>query len=245
LALQEPDPETRIPDYVEIIRNAIDKPMKSQDGVKVTDLMFCPRRRIFEIVNPTKKSSQNVIRTAAGSGLHRLIQKRIIDSDPERYESETLVEYDSLIFGSIDLYDKEFKTVIDIKEKLVNGSWAIKPFSSHEEQLKNLMAMKNTSKGVLLIVVVNGKDEIKQFNYQMNLEERQAQLNKLKEKARSFLNAKNKRNPYLAFHVFFDKALNWLCHKTDKGTGNEILCPYYWECSDMIKREREKRSAES
>jgi hypothetical protein len=227
---------------VKIVRNAIDKPMKSQDGVKVTDLMFCPRRRIFEIVNPMKKSSQNVIRTAAGSGLHRVIQKGIIDSDPERYETEMPVEYKGLVFGSIDLYDKQFATVIDIKEKLVNGSWAIRPFSSHEEQLKNLMAMKNTSKGVLLIVVVNGKGEIKQFNYHMNLEERRAQLIKLEEKAKSFLNAKNEKNPYLAFHVFFDKNLNWLCHKTDKGTGNEILCPYYWDCSDMIKREREKRS---
>jgi hypothetical protein len=104
------------------------------------------------------------------------------------------MEYKNLVFGSIDLYDKQFETVIDIKEKLVNGSWAIKPFSSHEEQLKNLIAMKNTSKGVLLIVVVNGKDEIKQFNYHMNLEERRTQLIKLEENAKSFLNAKNEKN---------------------------------------------------
>jgi hypothetical protein len=105
------------------------------------------------------------------------------------------VQYHEFVFGSIDLYDKELETVIEIKEKVAKGPWQVRPFSSHVEQVRDLMAMKNVSKGALVYILVNSKEPIKQFNYCMTEEDLQAQLENLNEKANSFLNAKNSKNP--------------------------------------------------
>jgi hypothetical protein len=164
MTLPPPDVDIQIPDYTDIILKAIDQPMKIRDGVQITDLTLCPRRKIFEIVNPKEQSRQTIVRTAAGKGLHRFVQKKIKNPDPDRYEAEVPVQFMDCIYGSIDLYDKESETVIDIKEKVVTGSWEIRPLSSQEEQLKDLMAMKNVSKGALVLILVNGKEAIKQFN---------------------------------------------------------------------------------
>jgi hypothetical protein len=228
----------QIPDYTEIILKAIDQPMKIRDGVQITDLTLCPRRKIFEIVNPKQQSRQTIVRTAAGKGLHRFVQKKIKNPDPDRYEAEVPVEYKDFIYGSIDLYDKEIETVIDIKEKVVNGSWEIKPLSSQEEQLKDLMAMKNVSKGALVLILVNGKEAIKQFNYYMTGEERLEQLRNLNEKGSLFLTAKNNKDPSIANYAFFDRSLNWLCHRIDKKTADHVWCPYYWDCMTLIAREK-------
>jgi hypothetical protein len=238
LTLSEPEAETGFPDYSEIIMKAIWQPMKLKDGVQITDLTLCPRKKIFEIVSPRQQSQQTIVRTAAGSALHRLIQKKIKESDPERYEIEMPVEYNDFIYGSIDIYDKRFDTVIDIKEKVVNGSWEVKPFSSQEEQIKNLMAMKNASKGVLVLVLLNGKATIKQFRYFMTEEEQQVQLRKLKENASSYLSAKNSKDPMLANYAFFDKNLSWLCHRIDRKIDEHVWCPYYWDCMALIVREK-------
>jgi|SRR5712692_9679770 len=74
--LHPADADTQIPDYTEIILKAIDQPMRIRDGVRITDLTLCPRRKIFEIINPKEESKQTVVRTAAGNGLHRLVQKK-------------------------------------------------------------------------------------------------------------------------------------------------------------------------
>jgi hypothetical protein len=166
--------------------------MKVRDGVQITDLTLCPRRKIFEIVNPKEQSRQTIVRTAAGKGLHRFVQKKIKNPDIDRYEVP--VEYKDSIYGSIDLYDRELEIVIDIKEKVVNGSWEIRPSSSQEEQLKDLMAMKNVSKVALVLILVNGKEAIKQFSYYMTEEERLEQLKNLHEKANLFLTAAHNRS---------------------------------------------------
>ena len=171
--------------------------MKVRDGVQITDLTLCPRRKIFEIVNPKEQSRQTIVRTAAGKGLHRFVQKKIKNPDIDRYEAEVPVEYKDFIYGSIDLYDRELEIVIDIKEKVVNGSWEIRPLSSQEEQLKNL-----------------------------------------NEKANLFLTAKNNRDPSIANYAFFDRSLNWLCHRIDKKSADHVWCPYYWDCMALIAREK-------
>jgi hypothetical protein len=92
-----------------------------------------------------------------------------------------------------------------------------------------------------MLVIVGGNNEpLKQFNYHMTKNERQEQLKKLEDKATSFLNATNKKEPYLAKYVFFDKQLKWLCHRNNRKTGKDIMCPYYWDCFAMIKRERDE-----
>jgi hypothetical protein len=71
----------------------------------------------------------------------------------------------------------------------------------------------------------------------MTEEEIVQRLNKLEQRAYLFLEAKNRRDPSLASHVFFDKNRSWLCHRIDKKTGQDIWCPYYWECMALIGKE--------
>jgi hypothetical protein len=40
--------------------------------------------------------------------------------------------------------------------------------------------------------------------------------------------------------LFFDKSLNWLCHRTDK-TGKNIFCTYYLDWIAIIKEEKERK----
>jgi hypothetical protein len=42
----------------------------------------------------------------------------------------------------VSIYEKKLGIIIDIKTKVINGNWEAKPFSSQEEQLKDLMATK-------------------------------------------------------------------------------------------------------
>lgn len=236
MTLAVSDAKSAFPDYEEIIIKAIESPARLREDVRITDLTLCPRKKVFEIVNPKSESRQTIVRTAAGQGLHRLIQKKLKQSDPERYEIELPVEFKDFIYGSIDVYDKGFDVVIDIKEKTVNGSWDERPFSSQEEQLRNLMVMKNTTKGVIVLVLLNEHPTIKKFDYLMTEEQKKRQLMKLEEDATSFLNAKNSKDPRIAKHVFFDGNLNWLCHKKK----NNEWCPYYWKCMTMIGEEKEE-----
>ena len=169
-------------------------------------------------------------------------QRKIKNPDPSRYDVESLVDHEGWIFGTIDLYDREFNTVIDIKTKLVeNESWEIKPFSSHEQQLKDLMTLKKASNGVLVYLLIGCSSRpTLEFNYEMNKYDLQMQLKDLEKRAASFLNAKKQRDPALAEHVFFNKSLNWLCHRIDKKTGKGIFCPYYWDCFGLIKEQKER-----
>jgi hypothetical protein len=231
-----------LPHYGEIVLKALTQSPKIRDGVQITEINLCDRQKIFQLTKPKSQTPQNILRTATGTALHIYTQTRIKNPDPARYDVENLVEHDRWIYGTIDLYDKQYDVVIDIKTKLVeNESQEIKPFSSHEQQLKDLMALKKATNGVLVYLLVgcSNKPYI-EFNYEMNEYELQLQLKNLEKRAASFLNAKKQSNPALAEYVFFNKSLNWLCHRTDKKTGKGIFCPYYWDCFAMIKEEKER-----
>lgn len=231
-----------LPPYGEIVLKALTQSPKIRDGIQITELNLCHRQKIFQLKDPKPQSPQNTVRAAAGTALHMYAQRKIKNPDPTRYDVELLVEHEGWIFGTIDLYDKENDVVVDIKTKLVdNERWEIKPFSSHEQQLKDLMALKKARNGVLIYLLIGCSDNpTVEFNYKMDEYELQLQLKDLEKRATSFLNAKKQSNPALAEYVFFNKSLNWLCHRTDKKTGKELFCPYYWECFTMIKEEKER-----
>jgi hypothetical protein len=237
--LTEPG-KIEIPDLKQVILQAITQPPKMKDGVQETAITGCIRQRIFEIIQPKRQSPQSIIRMVTGTALHRYTQKRINNPDPEIYDVEVPVNYNGYVFGSIDLYHKKLKIAIEIKTKVIsNLKWEIKPYQSQVEQLRDLMAMKDVSKGILALILVGGNETIKQFEYYMSKEERKDQLKKIEDKARSFLTARSQKNPSLAKHVFFDKNLNWLCHRTDRNTPEELWCPYYWDCIGLIAKDRE------
>jgi hypothetical protein len=231
----------KLPNYGQIVLGALTQPTKVREGVQITDISMCHTQKVFQLIAPKPQTPQTAIRTATGTALHMYTQKKIKNPNPDRYEVEALVEHKGYIFGSIDLYDKEFNVVVDIKTKIVeNERWEIKPFSSHEEQLRDLMALKKAANGVLVYVLIGCSKSTLEFNYEMNEDELQLQLEKLEKRANTFLNAKKLKDPALAEHVFFDKSLNWLCHRIDKKTGKGIFCPYFWDCFTMIKEEKER-----
>jgi hypothetical protein len=231
-----------LPRYGEIVLKALTQPPKIREGVQITEINLCDRQKIFQLTKPKSQTPQNVVRTATGTALHIYAQRKIKNPDPSLYDVELLVEHDGWIFGTIDFYDREFDVVVDIKTKLVeNEGWEIKPFSSHEQQLKDLMALKKARNGVLVYLLIGcSSKSYLEFYYEMNEYELQLQLKNLEKRAASFLNAKKQSNPALAENVFFNKGLNWLCHRIDKKTGNGIFCRYYWDCFTMIKEEKEK-----
>ena len=86
------------------------------------------------------------------------------------------------------------------------------------------------------------EEAIKQFNYYMTEEERLEQLGNLNEKGSQFLTAKNNRDPSIANYAFFDRSLNWLCHRIDKKTADHVWCAYYWDCMALIASEKKNDS---
>jgi hypothetical protein len=234
--------EVKVPDYREIIFSSVVPRPRSLDGVQVSQINMCDRKNIFQIIDPIQESPQNKIRIATGIAIHSYTQKKIVKNpDPNRFEVEKQLHYRDFIFGNIDLYDKEFGVAVELKTKfLENTKWKVKPFVSHVQQLKDLMAIGNISYGVLVYEVIGGgvEEPLVQFNYQMNSDEREEQLRMLNERATTFLDAKNKKDPALARHVFFDKDLHWLCDRIDKKTGEHVWCPYYWKCMFIITKER-------
>jgi hypothetical protein len=230
-----------LPHYGELVLRALTQSRKVREGVQITDINLCHRQKIFELIKPESQTPQTTIRAATGTALHLYTQKKLKNPDPDRYEVEALVEHKGYIFGRIDLYDKKFNLVVDIKTKVVdNERWEIKPFPSHEQQLMDLMALKNAANGVLVYLLIGSAKSTLEFNYHLSEYELQLQVAKLEKRAGSFLNAKKQNDPALAEHVFFNKKVNWLCHRIDKKTGKGIFCPYYWDCFAMIKEEKER-----
>jgi hypothetical protein len=172
--------------------------------------------------------------------MHSYTQKKIVRNlDPNRFEVEKQFHYRDFIFGNIDLYDKEVGVAVELKTKFMEDpKWKVKPFVSHVQQLKDLMALGGITYGALVYEVIGGDEPLVQFNYQMDSGEREEQLRILEERAITFLNAKNKKDPALARHVFFDKDLRWLCDRVDKKTGERVWCPYYFKCMAMISKEK-------
>jgi hypothetical protein len=94
----------------------------------------------------------------------------------------------------------------------------------------------------LLETVTKWKKAFKQFNCYMNPEECQVQLNKIEQKARLFLNAKNQKDPYFVPNVFLNLSLSWLCHGVDRKLCQDLWCLYYWHCFPTITWEKEQQT---
>jgi hypothetical protein len=232
--------EIKIPDYREIIFSSVVPGPRVCDGVQVSQINMCDRKNILQIVDPIEESSRDKIRKVTGIAMHSYTQKKIVrNPDPSIFEVEKQVHCSDFIFGNIDLYDKDVGVAVEIKTKIVQDpKWKVRPFVSHIQQLKDLMAMGNISYGALVYEVIGGNEPLVQFNYRMDKDEHEEQLKILEERATRFLNAKNKKDPALAKHVFFNKDLRWLCDRIDKQTGEHVWCPYYWKCMSMIAKEK-------
>ncbi len=194
---------------------------KPRDGQHVTDVVMCPRQKVYREIDRLPIDAKTVSIYSAGKAVHEAIQWLFV-SDKRMFEREKYIEYED-IPGSVDIYDRrrnipiEFKTTraYDIKE----------PKIFHVEQLKHYMSILDAEEGYMIYQLLMHFDEtpFKSFRITMNAQERMNQRLKLVREITSLKKAMEAKNPSLARSVDKDPSLNWLCTN----------CPWQTDCQKI------------
>ncbi|MGA9151202.1 MAG: hypothetical protein WBZ36_11540 [Candidatus Nitrosopolaris sp.] len=138
---------------------------------------------------------------------------------PERFRCQMHIQYENVI-GRIDVYDRPFRTVIEIKTS--NSTYMLKPNNWDVKQLRYYLSMTGCEEGVI-IYQLNVPMKYVIFPIHMNEIEHKQELEKLKNEARSLYHAIETRDPSAAKAIYDDKELDWLCKN----------CPYVNKCIAM------------
>ena len=206
-------------DYLKLLRGTLrDWYSKPRDGWHVTDIVMCPRQRVFQQLNPTPPTDREVNMYSSGKSTHEAIQKLFM-SNRMRFEVEKYVEYEG-IQGSIDIFDKKKKKPVEFKT--LRSATINEPKSFHIEQLMYYMAMLDVSIGQIIYqcLLQFGVNPFVGFEITMTEKERKNQLEKLEKEIKSLQLAMNMKDPGLARGVYSDSGMKWLCKD----------CPYSKSC---------------
>jgi hypothetical protein len=209
-------------DYIGIMREAMEQRYsRPRTGWHVTDVVLCPRQRVFKEIDPLPLTNKELNMYSSGRAVLEAVQYLLM-GNPRRFEKEKYVEYND-IEGSIDIFDK--KRNVPLEFKTLRSAKIDKPKTFQEEQLRYYMAMLNSSVGYLVYQCLMhfGNDPWRQFKVIMTEQQRKQQLDKLVTEIRSLQNAITAKDPSLARSVYLDKELKWLCED----------CPYVKECEQM------------
>lgn len=208
--------------YVSLTQEAMEEWFsKPRDGAHVSDVILCPRQKVYREIDRRPIEAKTVSIYAIGKSIHEAYQA-LYRSDKRTFEIEKYVEFKGTQ-GSVDIYDRkrnipiEFKTTraLDIKE----------PKSWNVQQLRYYMAILGARQGILLyqLLMHFGNTPFKAFMIRMNGQERKDQRDKLVEEINSLKRAMEARDPALARSVDKDPSLNWLCRD----------CPYLTDCKKI------------
>jgi hypothetical protein len=194
---------------------------KPRKGYHVSDVVMCPRQRVFREIDPRPIDAKTVGIYSAGKAIHEALQCMFL-SDKRMFEREKYLEYQD-IQGSVDLYDR--KRNIPIEFKTSRASDLKEPKTFHVEQLKYYMAMLDALDGYILyqFLLHFGDRPFKVFRITMGIQERNDQRIKLVREIHALKRAIEAGNPALARSVGEDASLNWLCRE----------CPYIIECKKI------------
>ena len=194
---------------------------KPREGKHVTDVVMCPRQRVYREVDRVPIDAKTVSIYSTGKAIHESIQWLFL-SDKRTFEREKYIEFED-IQGSVDIYDR--RRNIPLEFKTTRASDIHGPKSFHVEQLKYYMSMLGAEEGYMIYQLLMHFEEtpFKVFRIKMNAEERKEQREKLVKEINSLKRAMEERDPSLARSVEKDPALNWLC----KG------CPYLADCKKI------------
>jgi CRISPR/Cas system-associated exonuclease Cas4 (RecB family) len=194
---------------------------KPRDGRHVTDVVMCPRQRVYREIDRLPIGAKTVSIYSTGKAMHEAIQLLFL-SDKRTFEKEKYVEYDD-IQGSVDIYDRRRNTPLEFKT--TRASDIKEPKSFHVEQLKYYMAMLEASEGYVLyqLLMHFGETPFKAFRITMNAQERRDQRKKLVTEINSLKRAMESGEPSMARSVEKDPTLNWLCKD----------CPYLADCKGI------------
>ncbi|MGB8937210.1 MAG: hypothetical protein WCC17_19140 [Candidatus Nitrosopolaris sp.] len=105
-------------DYLAVMKEAWHQ-QKSNRKVSVKPLILCPRREIFSVTNPLTIPDEELCRYVLGEAAVRLF----MITQPYRFRSQMYIQYENVV-GRIDVYDKLFRIVIEIKTS--NSTYMLK-----------------------------------------------------------------------------------------------------------------------
>jgi CRISPR/Cas system-associated exonuclease Cas4 (RecB family) len=208
--------------YITIMQEAMEERYsKPRDGQHVTDVVMCPRQRVYQKIDRLPIDAKTVSIYSAGKAIHEAIQWLFL-SDKRTFEREKYIEYED-IQGSVDIYDR--KRNIPLEFKTTRASYIKEPKSFHVEQLKYYMSILGAEEGYMIYQLLMHFEEtpFKAFRITMNANERKEQRDKLVREINSLKRAMEARDPSLARSVEKDPSLNWLCKD----------CPYLVNCKKI------------
>jgi CRISPR/Cas system-associated exonuclease Cas4 (RecB family) len=210
----------RGPEYIGCMQEKMEEwYSKPRDGSHVTDIVMCPRQRVYRERDRLPIDAKTVSIYSAGKAIHEAIQ---LLYDKRTFEREKYIEYED-IQGSVDIYDR--KRNIPLEFKTTRASDIKEPKSFHVEQLKYYMSILGAEEGYMIYQLLMHFEEtpFKAFRITMNANERKEQRDKLVREINSLKRAMEARDPSLARSVEKDPSLNWLCKD----------CPYLVNCKKI------------
>jgi CRISPR/Cas system-associated exonuclease Cas4 (RecB family) len=207
--------------YLSLLRKVLkDWYSKPREGWHVTDIVMCPRRHAFTLIDPIPAApgDREVNMYSSGKSIHEAIQTLFM-SNRMRFEKEKYVEYNG-VQGSVDIYDK--KNGKPIEFKTLRAAGITQPKSFHVEQLKYYMSILDAPLGEIIYqcLLQFEYNPFVSFEISMTAVERHNQLGKLSDEINLLQQAIKMKNPAIARGVFLDKGMNWLCKD----------CPYLKNC---------------
>jgi hypothetical protein len=194
---------------------------KPRDGNHVTDVVMCPRQRVYREIDRLPIDAKTVSIYSAGKAIHEAIQWLFL-SDKRTFEREKYIEYED-IQGSVDIYDR--RRNIPLELKTTRASEIQEPKTFHVEQLKYYMSILGAEEGYMIyqLLMHFDKTPFKSFRVTMNAQERIDQRLKLVRETNSLKRAIDAGDPSLARPVYNDPSLKWLCND----------CPYLVDCKKI------------
>lgn len=194
---------------------------KPRDGIHISDLLLCPRKTVFQKLEPQELTMRELNFFSSGRAIHEALQQLAL-MYPDKYEKEKEVSYMDCI-GHVDIYDKINN--IPIEAKSMRKAKVDRPKDFHVEQIKSYMAILGASKGIILYQLLLHFEETPfvSFEVTMTPRDREVQLQYINSDIERFKASITNGDPGLSRHIAKDARYNWLCDG----------CNYFNDCLGM------------
>jgi hypothetical protein len=184
---------------------------QERDSIHVSDLTHCRRRICFERLdeNPPSIPDERKIKYFMSGEIKHLYLQELLGDE---FECEKEVVWTSskgiAVIAHPNAIHKDTGVVVEFKTT-ESIHVTKEPYVHHIKQLKNYMAIKNTSYGKLLYVILGSTREVKDYfpEYLVTFEpgEREKVLQDLEADAAELRYGIDSRNPGLVGHIAKDK----------------------------------------
>lgn len=194
---------------------------KPRDGIHISDLLLCPRKTVFQKLEPQPLTMRELNFFSSGRAIHEALQQLAL-MYPDKYEKEKEVSYQDCV-GHVDIYDKINN--IPVEAKSMRKAKVDRPKDFHVEQIRSYMAILGSSKGIILYQLLLHFDETPfvAFDVTMTARDREVQLQYINSDIERFKASLINGDPSLSRHIAKDARYNWLCDS----------CQFYKSCESM------------